>query len=204
MTAPSERRLAAILAADVVGYSRLMEADEKGTHERLRALRKELIEPPIGAHRGRIVKLTGDGALVEFPSVVDAVECAVAVLQKGGRRAEWRAAEQQQLWLRLGINIGDIILEDGASTAMASTSRHGSKAWPSRAGSASHATCTTRSRTRSASASSRWASTGSRTSPSRSRSTGSAPALGGCRRWEERQRYGGRASGRWRLRRRWH
>ena len=112
MTAPSERRLAAILAADVVGYSRLMEADEKGTHERLRALRKELIEPPIGAHRGRIVKLTGDGALVEFPSVVDAVECAVAV-QKAVAERNGGLPEQQQLWLRLGINIGDIILEDG-------------------------------------------------------------------------------------------
>ena len=66
-----ERRLAAILAADVVGYSRLMEADEKGTHDRLRTLRKELIEPPIAARHGRIVRLTGDGALVECPSVVD-------------------------------------------------------------------------------------------------------------------------------------
>ena len=74
-----ERRLAAILAADVVGYSRLMEADEAGTHARLKALRKELIEPRVAEHRGRVVKLTGDGALVEFASVVDAVLCAVEV-----------------------------------------------------------------------------------------------------------------------------
>src|SRR5918996_767755 len=107
-----ERRLAAILAADVVGYSRLMEADEAGTHGRLKALRKELIEPRIAARHGRIVKLTGDGALVEFRSVIDAVECAVAV-QQGVAELNSRVPNHQQLWLRLGINIGDIIFEDG-------------------------------------------------------------------------------------------
>jgi adenylate cyclase len=76
-----ERRLAAILAADVVGYSRLMEADEAGTLVALKAHRAELIDPEIAAHKGRIVKLMGDGALVEFASVVGAVECAVAILQ---------------------------------------------------------------------------------------------------------------------------
>ena len=75
------RRLAAILAADVAGYSRLMGADEEGTLERLKALRRELLDPKIAAHRGRIVKTTGDGLLVEFASVVDAVRCAVAVQQ---------------------------------------------------------------------------------------------------------------------------
>src|SRR6202040_1391816 len=79
MTAP--RRLAAILAADVAGYSRLMEADEEGTLERLKALRRELVDPKIAQHHGRIVKSTGDGLLVEFPSVVDAVRCAVAAQQ---------------------------------------------------------------------------------------------------------------------------
>src|SRR5690348_17793290 len=74
-----ERRLAAILAADVVGYSRLMGQDEAGTLSRLKALRRELIDLKIAEHRGRIVKTTGDGLLVEFPSVVDAVRCAVAV-----------------------------------------------------------------------------------------------------------------------------
>jgi adenylate cyclase len=75
------RRLAAILAADVAGYSRLMGADEEGTLERLKALRRELLDPKIAGHRGRIVKTTGDGLLVEFASVVDAVRCAV----EGGR-----------------------------------------------------------------------------------------------------------------------
>ncbi len=74
-----ERRLAAVLAADIVGYSRLMRADEEGTLARLKALQKELFAPKVRAHRGRIVKLMGDGALVEFASAVDAVRCAVAV-----------------------------------------------------------------------------------------------------------------------------
>ena len=78
---PSSRRLAAILAADVAGYSRLMGADEEGTHERLKAHRRELVDPKIGEHSGRIVKTTGDGMLVEFKSVVDAVRCA-AELQR--------------------------------------------------------------------------------------------------------------------------
>src|SRR5216683_3757133 len=73
------RRLAAILAADVAGYSRLMGVDEEGTHERLKAHRRKLVDPKIAEHRGRIVKTTGDGVLVEFPSVVDAVRCAVEV-----------------------------------------------------------------------------------------------------------------------------
>ena len=73
----SVRRLTAILAADVAGYSRLMGADEEGTHERLKALRREVVDPKIAEHRGRIVKTTGDGLLVEFASVVDAVRCAV-------------------------------------------------------------------------------------------------------------------------------
>src|SRR6478736_2399365 len=79
MKEPVERRLAAILAADVVGYSRLMGADEEGTLERLKAHRGQLTDPKIGEHHGRIVKTTGDGLLVEFPSVVDAVRCAVEV-----------------------------------------------------------------------------------------------------------------------------
>ena len=77
------RRLAAILAADVAGYSRLMGEDEEGTLERLKALRREILDPKIAEHRGRIVKTTGDGMLVEFASVVDAVRCAVEVQQAG-------------------------------------------------------------------------------------------------------------------------
>src|ERR1043166_6506320 len=81
-----ERRLAAILAADVAGYSRLMGKDEAGTLQRLRAVRAELIDPKIAEHKGRIVKTTGDGLLVEFPSVVEAVACAVAVQRDLGQR----------------------------------------------------------------------------------------------------------------------
>jgi adenylate cyclase len=107
-----ERKLAAILAADVVGYSRLVGADEAGTIARLKALRKEFIEPTVAEYRGRFVKLMGDGALVEFASAVDAVECAVAV-QNGV--AERQAAEpgDRRIQFRIGINVGDIIVEDG-------------------------------------------------------------------------------------------
>src|SRR5712664_463385 len=87
------RRLAAIPAADVAGYSRLMGADEEGTLERLKALRRELVDPKIAEHRGRIVKTTGDGLLVEFPSVVDAVRCAVAVQQAMPERNAGVAAD---------------------------------------------------------------------------------------------------------------
>src|SRR5215831_15696803 len=81
-----ERRLAAILAADVAGYSRLMGADEEGTHERLAALIREVVDPAITGHRGRIVKNTGDGLLAEFPSVVDAVRCAVEIQREMASR----------------------------------------------------------------------------------------------------------------------
>jgi adenylate cyclase len=106
------RRLAAILAADVVGYSRLMAVDEAGTHARLKALRKDFIEPQIAEHHGRVVKLTGDGALVEFGSVVDAVECAAAI-QTGVAERQADVPEDQRIALRIGINIGDVIIEDG-------------------------------------------------------------------------------------------
>src|SRR5690242_2234286 len=105
------RRLAAILAADVAGYSRLMGADEEGTLERLKALRRELIDPKIAEHRGRIVKTTGDGLLVEFASVVDAVRCAVAVQQAIPERNTGVAADRR-IELRIGINLGDVIVED--------------------------------------------------------------------------------------------
>jgi adenylate cyclase len=104
------RRLAAILAADVAGYSRLMGADEEGTLERLKALRHELVDPKIAEHRGRIVKTTGDGILVEFASVVDAVRCAVAVQQAMSERNTDVAADNR-IELRIGINLGDVIVE---------------------------------------------------------------------------------------------
>lgn len=105
-----ERRLAAILAADVVGYSRLMAADEAGTLARLKALRNELIEPRIAEHRGRTVKLMGDGALVEFPSVVEAVQCAVEIQEAVAER-NVELPEDQRIAFRVGINSGDVIIE---------------------------------------------------------------------------------------------
>jgi TolB-like protein/class 3 adenylate cyclase/Tfp pilus assembly protein PilF len=106
-----ERRLAAILAADVVGYSRLMQADEAGTHARLKALRRELIEPRIADHAGRIVKLTGDGALVEFPSVVEAV-LAAADIQRAVTEHQVGVAEAERIAFRIGINLGDVIFDE--------------------------------------------------------------------------------------------
>jgi adenylate cyclase len=105
-----ERRLAAILAADVAGYSRLMGQDETGTLTRLRGHRHELIDPEIAEHKGRIVKTTGDGILIEFPSVVEAVTCAVAIQRgMGERNAEIPA--DQRIEFRIGINLGDVIVE---------------------------------------------------------------------------------------------
>ena len=107
-----ERRLAAILAADMVGYSRLMEADEGGTLARLKAHRIEVIDPAIAKHHGRIVKEMGDGVLVEFASVVDAVMCAVEVQQRMTRRNA-ELPPDQRVEFRIGINLGDIIFDDG-------------------------------------------------------------------------------------------
>ena len=111
MAAPRvDRKLAAILAADVVGYSALMERDEDRTLARLKAHRKELIEPLIAEHQGRIVKLMGDGALVEFASVVDAVACATAI-QRGMAEQETGVPEAERVRFRIGINFGDVIRE---------------------------------------------------------------------------------------------
>jgi adenylate cyclase len=107
-----ERRLAAILAADVAGYSRLMGLDEAGTLARLKALRRDLIDPEIAEHMGRVVKTTGDGLLIEFPSVVEAVACAVAVQQSMGLHNSSTPADQR-IEFRVGINTGDVIVEDG-------------------------------------------------------------------------------------------
>jgi TolB-like protein/class 3 adenylate cyclase/Flp pilus assembly protein TadD len=108
----AERKLAAILAADVVGYSRLVGNDEAGTIARLKALRTEFIEPLVADYHGRVVKLLGDGALVEFASAVDAIECAVAV-QKGVAEREAAAPDDRRIQFRIAVNIGDIIVEDG-------------------------------------------------------------------------------------------
>jgi len=107
-----ERRLAAIFAGDVAGYSRLMGQDETGTLARLRALRRELIDPEIAEHKGRIVKTTGDGLLVEFASVVDAVTCALAT-QRGISERNTGIPADQRIEFRIGINLGDVIVEEG-------------------------------------------------------------------------------------------
>src|SRR5215813_6941650 len=107
---PAVRRLAAILAADVAGYSRLMGADEEGTLNRLKAHRRELIDPKITEHHGRIVKTTGDGMLVEFSSVVDAVRCAVEVQRAMIDRIA-TVTEDKRITFRVGINLGDVIAD---------------------------------------------------------------------------------------------
>src|ERR1700751_3482962 len=106
------RRLAAILAADVAGYSRLMGEDEEGTLAALKEIRRELADPKIKEHRGRIVKTTGDGMLLEFASAVDAVRCAVDVqLAMKDRNAD--IAQDRRIEFRIGINVGDIMIDAG-------------------------------------------------------------------------------------------
>jgi adenylate cyclase len=107
-----ERRLTAILATDIAGYSRLMGADEEGTLAQLKACRRELVDPRIAEHRGRIVKTTGDGMLVEFASVVDAVACAAAI-QRGMVSRHADVPDDMRIAFRIGINVGDIIIDDG-------------------------------------------------------------------------------------------
>src|SRR5258708_6957462 len=107
--ARGERRLAAALAAHVAGYSPLMGADEVGSLSALKGVRRELVDPAIAAHKGRIVKTTGDGMLVEFASSVDAVTCAIAIQRRMAERAA--SAIGPQIQYRIGINIGDIIID---------------------------------------------------------------------------------------------
>jgi adenylate cyclase len=102
----AKRKLAAILAADIVGYSRLMGADEEGTLTRLKEYRRELIDPKNQQYRGRIVKTTGDGILAEFPSVVDAVCCAIEV-QQGLLERNAALAPEKRIEFRIGVNLGD-------------------------------------------------------------------------------------------------
>jgi adenylate cyclase len=108
----AERRLAAILAADVAGYSRLIGTDEEGTLDRIRSIRSEVIDPKITEHHGRLFKTTGDGLLVEFASVVDALRCATEVQQTMARRNSG-VAVAQRIEFRIGINVGDVVVEDG-------------------------------------------------------------------------------------------
>src|SRR5215469_2955700 len=106
-TTTATRRLAAILAADVAGYSRLMSADEEGTHERVKAHLREVVDPKIREHRGRIVKTTGDGVLAEFPSVVDAIRSA-AEIQHAMAGRDRDLPEERRLRFRMGVNLGDV------------------------------------------------------------------------------------------------
>jgi|SRR6516162_2815724 adenylate cyclase len=109
------RRLAAILAADVAGYSRLIAADEQGALTRLKAIRSELIDPQIAAHHGRIVKTTGDGLLVEFGSTVDALRCASEVQAQMAERNAAAVIPEGRIEWRIGIHQGDIVVEDGGN-----------------------------------------------------------------------------------------
>ena len=130
----TQRRLVAILAADVVGYSRLMEVDEAGTLAALKRRRKEVLEPLVAQHRGRVFKVTGDGVLVEFGSAVNAVQCAVD-LQEGMATVNSDQPEDRHIVLRIGVNLGDVMIEgsdlygDGINIAarleaLAETGRH--------------------------------------------------------------------------------
>ena len=123
------RRLAAILAADVVGYSRLMGRDEHGTLARLKAHRTERLEPTLARHGGRLVKLTGDGALVEFPSAVDALNAAIA-FQQAVAEANHDQPEDTRIVFRIGLHLGDLIVEgddlygDGVTLPLGLRLRH--------------------------------------------------------------------------------
>src|SRR5215813_5574915 len=107
-----ERRLSAVLAADVAGYSRLVGVDEEGTLAQLRSVRAELIDPAIATHGGRLVKTTGDGLLVEFPSVVDAVRCALDA-QRGMARRNSEIPVDRRIAFRIGIHLGDVVVDGG-------------------------------------------------------------------------------------------
>src|SRR5881275_3073632 len=109
-THQTKRKLAAVLAADIAGYSRLMGADEESTLARLKLLRRELIDPKNKQHRGRIVKTTGDGILIEFPSVVDAVRCAIEV-QQGMVERNADVPQEKRIEFRVGVNLGDVMIE---------------------------------------------------------------------------------------------
>ena len=135
-----ERRLTAILAADIAGYSRLMGKDEEGTLARLKAHRRVLVDRKINEHRGRIVKTTGDGMLVEFASVVEAVRCAVEI-QRGMAERNVAVPAEQRIEFRVGINVGDIIIEGTTFSGTASMWRLACKRSRSLAASASRAVC---------------------------------------------------------------
>jgi adenylate cyclase len=165
-----QRRLAAILAADVVGYSALMERDEAGTFDRLRAHRTELFEPEIKKYHGRIFKLMGDGLLAEFASAIDAVECAVAV-QRNMVERNAGVADDKRIAVRIGLNLGEVIIEgkDRHGEGVNIAARLQQLAKPG--GICISVRSPRKLRRNSPSSSSRWACSKSRISPSRSQST---------------------------------
>ena len=141
------RKLGAIVAADVVGYSRFAGADEERTLARLRALRSDLIDPTVAVHHGRVVKRTGDGAIIEFRSVVDAVRCAIEVQQRNGRAQRRRARKTAASTFRIGVHLGDVVEEgDGDLIGDGVKSPRGSRASPPPVRSVSPRTPTGRSR----------------------------------------------------------
>ena len=162
-----ERRLTAILAADVAGYSRLMGVDEEGTLAALKELRREVVDPKIAEHRGRIVKTTGDGLLVEFASVVDAVRCAVE-MQRAMAERNAGVPQERRIEFRIGINLGDIMV-DGRRHLRRRRQRRGAAGGPGRAGRHLRQPGGARPGARQArrSRSRTWASSRSRTSPGR-------------------------------------
>jgi hypothetical protein len=185
-----ERRLAAILAADVAGYSRLMGANEVGTLRALKTLRKEIIDPALTAHGGRVVKLTGDGILIEFSSAVDAVACAVEV-QRAMARRNADVPPERRIEYRAGVNIGDVIVEgediygDGVNVAARL------RPWRSPAASGSRAWSMSRSATSFPTHSPTRGGRRSRTSPARFTSMRSTPTrwrrwAGSSRPWPDR------------------
>jgi adenylate cyclase len=138
------RKLAAILVADVVGYSRLAGADEERTLARLRNLRSDLVDPAIASHHGRVAKRTGDGSIIEFRSVVDAVRCSMEV-QTGMIERNAGLPADERIIFRMGVHLGDVVEEsDGDLMAMASISRRAWKALPSPVASVCRRTRTTR------------------------------------------------------------
>jgi adenylate cyclase len=160
---PLVRRLTAILAADVAGYSRLIGADEEGTLSRLKSLRAEVIDPKIAEHQGRIVKTTGDGLLVEFASVVGALRCA-AELQAAMAESNAPLPPDRRIEFRIGIHQGDIVVEDGDIFGDGVNTAARLEGLPNRAAFASQPASMRMPRASSISPSETWASSNSRTS----------------------------------------
>src|SRR3954462_5574686 len=160
----AERQLVAVVAADIAGYSRLMGADEEGTLARLKACRRDLIDPGVARHRGRIVKTTGDGLLIEFSSPVEAVRWAVET-QQGMIECNADVSEDRRILFRIGINLGDVIVEDRDLFGDAVNIAARLESLAERAASASRGQCASRSATAWLSPSRMAVSRASKTSP---------------------------------------